>query len=277
MESENKTCVKGTSLKKKALIVLLALVCGVAISVTSVLTTVAYLTSSAAVSNVFTIGNVGIKMTESKVDADGQIITGEGAMQVDTNTYTLVPGKTYDKDPKITVDAGSQDSFLFVLVRNDIELIAANTAEHPSIAKQMAMNGWAKYVQASTGWVYVYVGETEATLALLAQYPTYNYTEGGVAKTHTAKEVKPGTYELFSTFTIAPNADVSVYGAAKITLTAVAIQDAGFEHNIGKAWEEVKKAYPYIHTGGDPTLQNPTSKPDNNTGEGEGEGTGGTT
>ena len=88
----NENAVKGMSIKKKALIVLCALVSVVVIVATSVLATVAYLTSSAAVSNVFTIGNVGITMTETKVDSDGKkLASGE---QVDTNTYCLVPNKT---------------------------------------------------------------------------------------------------------------------------------------------------------------------------------------
>ena len=119
----NENAVKGMSLKKKALIVLCALVSVVVIVASSVLATVAYLTSSAAVSNVFTIGKVTMTMTETKVDADGKkLASGE---QVDTNTYHLVNNKTYDKDPTIFIEKGSENSYLFVLVRNDLSAIAA--------------------------------------------------------------------------------------------------------------------------------------------------------
>ena len=240
VEETTKTVVTSLNAKQKMIIALCSIVGVVAIILTSVLATVAYLTSSAAVSNVFTIGNVGITMTETKVDSDGKkLASGE---QVDTNTYHLIPGKTYDKDPTITVNDGSVNSYLFVLVRNDLEGIAANTAEDPSIAKQMADNGWARYTKASTGWVYIYVGvgnvPTDDDVA-----PASSYTYSGTAAT-----VTPGTYKLFDHFTIDKNADISAYGAAKITLTAVAIQDEGFA-TLADAWTAVINTYPYIHTG----------------------------
>lgn len=262
------------SLKKKLLITLGAVVGVVAIVVTSVLGTLAYLTSSAAVSNVFTIGNVGITMTESKVNPDGTLFDG-GATQVDTNTYHLLPGKTYVKDPVITVSAGSTASYLFVLLRNDLEQIAWNDTEHPSIAQQMADNGWAKYTKASTGWVYVFVGFNEDGTS---KVPSSNVVlESGKASDLSAEFVeatktnyrdqdgnrvadKAGKYALFNNFSIKTNADVSTYGAAKVTLTAVAIQADGFTSDepgtenaktaLDKAWEAVIATYPYIHTGG---------------------------
>lgn len=231
---------------KKVIVALVALVAAVAIAVSSALLTIAYLTSSAAVSNVFTIGNVGITMTETKVDAEGKKLTsGE---QVDTNTYQLIPGKTYDKDPRITVNPGSVGSYLFVLVRNDIEKIedgnvpaSGETGTPPAtIAQQLEANGWQKYTNASTGWVYIYVGVNNV--------PDGD-AEATTASTATALPVAAGTYQLFEKFSIDPNADIAPYGAAKITLTAVAIQDDGFGNNIDKAWEAVVATYPYIHTG----------------------------
>ena len=233
--------------KQKMILAICAMASVVIIVLSSAFATVAYLTSSAAVSNVFTIGSVGITMTESKVDINGVLVDG-GVTQVDTNTYHLVPNKTYVKDPRIVVNDGSEDSYLFVLVRNDIIGIA--DPDKPSIADQMAENGWAKYTKASTGWVYVYVG--------IGNVPEGDADKTGGAFTSTAQRVTPGTYYLFQTFSIAPLADVSTYGAAKVTLTAVAIQDEGFVDDapevgtkkaVDKAWEAVVATYPYIHTG----------------------------
>lgn len=240
VEETTKTVAKTLNAKQKMIIALCSIVGVVAIIVTSVLATVAYLTSSAAVSNVFTIGNVGITMTETKVDSNGKKL--QSGEQVDTNTYHLVPDKTYDKDPHITVNPGSENSYLFVLVRNDLEAIAASTPECPSIAQQMADNGWARYTKASTGWVYVYVGVGNVPDGDITRADnSYVYTGEGIA-------VNQGTYYLFTEFTIAPNADISTYGAAKITLTAVAIQNTGFA-NLAEAWAAVTATYPYIHTG----------------------------
>ena len=230
------------SIAKKLILIFGVIVGAVAISVTSILATVAYLTYSAAVSNVFTIGKVGITMNESKVNPDGTIVDA-GATKVDTNTYHLVPNKTYVKDPTIHVDAGSENSFLFVLVRNDLENIECKShPEHKTIAQQLAANGWAKYTRASTGWVYVYVGagnvpDGDASLV------TASYTYAGAGMTVTA-----GNYLLFENFTIDSNANVDAYGAAKITLTAVAIQQSGFA-SLAEAWAAVIATYPYIHTG----------------------------
>ena len=230
------------TMKKKFFVALTAIVASVTIAVGSVLATVAYLTSSAAVSNVFTIGNVSMTMTESKVDING-VKTDNGATQVDTNTYKLVPNKTYAKDPGIHVAQGSEACYLFVLVRNDLEKIEAGyNAENPAeplvienkltIGQQLLNNGWKPYTTASTGTVYLYYGNSQ---------------------TPTPTEANQN-YKLFDYFAIDEHADVSVYGAAKITLTAVAIQTAGFgevgsAEALTNAWNAVVATYPYIKTG----------------------------
>ena len=257
------------SAKKKLLIALCILVGVVAIVVSSVVATVAYLTSSAAVSNVFTIGNVGITMTESKVNTNGELVDN-GQTQVDTNTYHLVPNKTYTKDPTITVTPGSEKSYLFVLVRNDIEAIECKDATHatatdgndalhnPTIAMQLAANGWAKYTKASTGWVYVYVGfNEEGGVKTTSKVDVSDAAKASGACDYKDKviTVNTGKYKLFDSFSIDEHANTSTYGAAKITLTAVAIQEAGFnEENapitgVDAAWAAVVETYPYIHTG----------------------------
>ena len=241
-----------TSAQKKLLITLCALLGVVVIVAASVAGTVAYLTSSAAVSNVFTIGKVGITLTESKVNSDGTLVDG-GATQVDANTYHLVNNKTYTKDPRIIVNSESENSYLFILVRNDIEKIEDTTDldARPTIAKQLAKNGWAKYTKASTGWVYVYIGED-----ISANIAAENAKTEGSAFEYEAEalaaNVGPGTYKLFEEFSIDEKSALDTYGAAKITLTAVAIQKAGFETDLEPAWQAVVETYPYIHTGNTP-------------------------
>ena len=113
---------------KKLLIALGMVVAAVAIAAGSIAGTVAYMTSASKVSNVFTIGNVKIHMDEGKVDANGQIPDPD--VRTDSNSYLLMPGKSYDKDPVIHVHADSEDSYIFLVVRNDIKDIAADTAEN---------------------------------------------------------------------------------------------------------------------------------------------------
>ena len=93
--------------KSKALLLTL---CAVLLVAASVLGTMAYLTSTAKVENTFTIGKVEIKLDEAKVTADG--IPVEGAARVTENSYKLMPGNTYTKDPTVTVKAGSEESYV---------------------------------------------------------------------------------------------------------------------------------------------------------------------
>ena len=81
-------------MKSKTLKVLLLSATAILLVIATVLATMAYLTSSSAVSNVFTVGNVKLNMTETKVNNDGTPVTGTGAGRTDTNSYHLVPGKS---------------------------------------------------------------------------------------------------------------------------------------------------------------------------------------
>ena len=93
---------------KKAL---LALVCAAALVFGSVFATYAYLTSTTdTVTNTFTVGNVGITLTETwNTDAnkDGK---------PESWSAQLIPGKEYKKDPVVAVDRSktSVDIYLFV-------------------------------------------------------------------------------------------------------------------------------------------------------------------
>lgn len=73
--------------------------------------TIAYLTSTATVTNTFTAGDVEIDLNESDTDVDGN--TKE-------NAYHLIPGTTYTKDPYITVEPDSESSWVFVRVENGL-------------------------------------------------------------------------------------------------------------------------------------------------------------
>lgn len=110
--------------KSKALLLTL---CAVLLIAASVLGTMAYLTSTAKVENTFTIGKVEIKLDEAKVNADG--IPEEGAARVQANSYKLMPGNTYTKDPTVTVKAGSEDSYVRMKVtfNNATKIIALCT------------------------------------------------------------------------------------------------------------------------------------------------------
>ena len=96
-------------MKTKTKALLLSL-CAVLLVAATVFTTVAYLTSKDAVKNTFTIGKVNIKLDEANVDEGGNVI--EGAGRVKENSYKLLPGHTYTKDPPVTVLKGSEEAFV---------------------------------------------------------------------------------------------------------------------------------------------------------------------
>lgn len=110
--------------KSKALLLTL---CAVLLVAASVLGTMAYLTSTDTVTNTFTVGKVEIKLDEAKVTADG--IPVESAARVTANSYKLMPGTTYTKDPTVTVLKGSEDSYVRMKVtfNNATKIIALCT------------------------------------------------------------------------------------------------------------------------------------------------------
>ncbi len=93
--------------------ILITTLCALILVAASVLGTLAYLTSESKVVNTFTVGNVNITVDEADVTEDGKI---DSADRVTGNKYHLVPGKTYVKDPTLTVKADSEDSYVRMLL-----------------------------------------------------------------------------------------------------------------------------------------------------------------
>lgn len=111
--------------------VLLTLACAVLLVAASVMGTLAYLTSTDTVNNTFTIGKVKIELDEAKVGTDGKALKGDDANRVKENTYKLMPGHEYDKDPTVTVKAGSEESYVKMVVTVDkAEALDKIFAEH---------------------------------------------------------------------------------------------------------------------------------------------------
>lgn len=221
----------------------------------SILGTLAYLTSSSSVSNVFTVGNVGIKMYEHPVDANGKI-EAESDLTSDGNSYHLQPGGRYDKDPTVIVDPTSDESYLFVKVRNDLRKVEAVAGED---AEEGGAGNYATMFQQVTGNGWIFIGRTQN-----ANVYVYNKFIGKGQGNAT------GNIPIFKEFMIAKNADLSHSGAAKVTLSAFAIQTTGFKPDKAgnvtsseldltaarKAWAAIGAEYDYEDT----TLTN-TSTP----------------
>lgn len=106
---------------------LLLTLCAVLLVAASVLGTMAYLTSSDAVTNTFTVGSVAIKLDEAQANPDGTLVPNVD--RVKANSYKLLPGHTYNKDPMVTVLRGSEPSYVKMTVTfskaNELDAIFA--------------------------------------------------------------------------------------------------------------------------------------------------------
>lgn len=95
-------------------ICLLALIAVVAIG-----STMAYLVSQTnPVVNTFTVGDIEITLTETPYEyKDGEDVYGEAVENVQ-NSYPMIPGKVYTKDPVVTVKGSEKsiEAYLFVEV-----------------------------------------------------------------------------------------------------------------------------------------------------------------
>lgn len=189
--------------KRKALLLSL---CAVLLVAVSVMGTIAYLTSTDNVTNTFTVGSVAITLDETDVDN-----STVGAERDKANSYKLIPGHTYTKDPIIHVGANSEDCYLFVKVVNEIAAIEEDdtAARKTKIASQMRAKGWVA-VDGQTG-VYVY---TDA---------------------NGNKAVSAGSdITVFESFKISGsvnNNTLAKYSGKTVTVTAYAVQKDGFESN----------------------------------------------
>ena len=191
--------------KSKALLMTL---CAVLLVAASVLGTMAYLTSQDSVTNTFSIGKIAITLDEAKVDDNGKAVVPE--VRVKANTYKLMPGHKYDKDPTVHVEKDSEDAYIFVKVENGISAFEAEK----TIAKQITGNDW-------------------FTLDGVANVYYKEYTKANVDT----------SLVVFSNFTIAEGAEAVSGWAdatnAEINITAYAVQKDGFA-NAKAAWDAAK-------------------------------------
>lgn len=136
-------------LKQKMLIASLSL-----IAIASTIITFALLTfQTDTLVNTFTVGQVSLKLDETDVDETGTPI--EGVERVIGNEYKLIPGKEYVKDPTMTVLAGSEASYVRLLVTitkaKEIKEVFGN-----DFLPEKYVTGWDK-----TKWVSTSIKEND--------------------------------------------------------------------------------------------------------------------
>ena len=185
--------------------------------------TMAYLTSTDEVVNTFTVGSVAIQLDEAKANTDGTLV--EGADRVDANSYKLLPGHTYAKDPMVTVLSGSENSYIrmTVTVSKAAELDAIFDPQKANLLS--IFNGYD-----STKWIYQ--GETDDTTNNTRTY------EFWYKDTVSALEEDVALEALFDSITVPGeinNDQLKTIEGMTITVNAYAIQADGF-NNAAAAW-----------------------------------------
>lgn len=197
---------------KKAMLMTL---CAIILVVATVFGTMAYLTSTDKVVNTFTVGNVAIKLDEAPVDENGKATAGD---RVKANSYKLLPGHVYDKDPTVTVLANSEESYVKMTVTfskaNELDAIfAPNGADLTSI-----FNGYD-----STNWIAK--GNTKDATANTRTYEFWYKEAVGAPTADVALDA------LFDSITVPGSItkeQLATIEGMTITVNAYAIQADGF-------------------------------------------------
>ena len=209
---------------KKTLTVIIALVLVVVMSVAG---TVAYLTSSDTVTNTFSVGNVQIKLDEAKANPDGSLVAN--ADRVKANSYKLLPGHTYNKDPMVTVLAGSESSYVKMTVTfskaNELDAIF----DPDGATLTTIFNGYD-----SSNWTYK--GNTKNAADNTRTYEFW-YKEAVAAP-----DADVALDALFDSITVPgniTNTQLATIKGMTITVNAYAIQADGFS-----TADAVRAAYP---------------------------------
>ncbi len=211
--------------KFRPLVVLLSAVLLVA---ATILGTVAYLTDSTEVVNTFTVGNVDIKLDEAVVDANG-VSTGKRAEK--GNEYHLIPGQSYVKDPTVTVIAGSESSYVRMLVTiNCYDELTAIFGD--PFLPQRFVEGWDSTVWETTGVIH------EDEEANTATYEFRYFTTVKPAKD--ADLVLDALFDKIVVPTSMTGAQLASIKNLKITVEAHAIQATGFD-TAAAAWNAFTK------------------------------------
>lgn len=190
-------------------------VCMVLVAALSVFTTLALLQDSKTLTNTFTSGNVSITLDE--------LVHGTTTNQRtdDPQTYSLLPGTAYTKDPTIHVTANSEDCYIAATVEftNGVALMegdAATDDDDLSYAEMLAIYD----ITIADGWV------ENNTISSGNSYKVTYIKEAPVSKAASVQDFQIFTTETFSAD--ATNAQLAYVNNSQIIVTAYAVQQSSF-------------------------------------------------
>jgi len=212
--------------KSKRTTFVLSMIAVVLVCAITVVGTLAYLNDKTGeLKNTFTIGKVDITLEESVLKDDGTLTnnheidsdkgyTPEGGTKVFGNKYKIVPDNTYPKDPQVSVQPGSEASWVFVKV--EVSEKAAAVIDVAALKTQ---------ITTTYGWTELEAG-------------VYYKQAAAVAEDAAALPL-----QVFASFTVkadASNAQLAALvaeGADEfIKISAYAVQKANSLDTAAKAW-----------------------------------------
>lgn len=220
----------------------------VALVAGSVLGTIAFLTDTEEAINTFTIGNVSISIAESKVDENGVPV---GEETTDANEYRLVPGVTYTKDPTVTVDAESEESYVRMILNiyNKTEVQAIIDDKTHGLTDYADLINWDKD---TSDWLYEGFTLDEENDVISFEFRYKEIVDGYILNSETQLEeasdveLQPLFTELIVPGTLTNTELENLYnGGFKIIVEGQAIQATGFtgENAEDDAWEAFDKQH----------------------------------
>jgi|GEM_PF-154411 len=170
--------------------------------------------------NTFTYGDVDLKLDESKLLPDGSL---DPATRVTENTYKMIPGAVLPKDPTVTVLAGSEKIYLFVKLQKSENFTVDGT--------EYKFDDYLSFSVDSEKWTAIDDGDNSDLTTVYYRIAESADTEQtfGVLKDNTVTVNSTVTKEMLNALDKNGQAaaDETVY--PKLTVTAYAMQYAGFE------------------------------------------------
>lgn len=158
--------------------------------------TMSWMTStSPTVVNTFTSGAVMITLDEAEVNLQGEP-TGNRTLQ---NEYLYLAGAELTKDPTVTVLAGSQESYVFMYVDNELP---------DTFGIDYQEDNWVLVAKEGTDSLWMYLGRPDTSQSSEDLVLTPLFTTVTVPKTFTEK-------------------DAEELGERTVSVTAFAIQTKG--------------------------------------------------
>ena len=170
------------------------------ITMLTIVPTLSWLSStSKPVINTFAGGTISIQLDEALVGTDGKAVVGEGAQRVTANSYKYIAGAVLDKDPTPTVQKGSDECYVFLLVENGL---------NDKFTMNYDTTSWLRVALTGSNTVYAYKNKVNAQ--------------------KTDVKLEP----IFTTVTISQELtaeDIAGLGEATLCVTSFALQTANLD------------------------------------------------